>query len=81
MADESKPINAKEIVDNPQIVLGFMSEYVMIKDSSMLSTYKNLIEAINILGEYGWETISMSGDAQNNMFALIRNTNYKRKHS
>lgn len=80
MADETKPITAKEIVEDPQLIMGFMYEYVMIKDTSMLSTYKNMIEAINVLGDFGWETVSMSVDSSNNMFALIRNTNYKRKN-
>lgn len=80
MADETKPITAKEIVKNPNLIMGFMSEYIMIKDTSMMTTYKNMIEAINILGDYGWETVSMSVDSSSNMLALVRNTNYKRKH-
>ncbi len=80
MADESKPVTAKDIVNDPQIIMGFMSEYVMIKDTSMMSSFKNMIEAINIFGELGWETVSMSIDASSTMFALIRNTNYKRKN-
>lgn len=80
MADETKPVTAKDIVNNPQLIMGFMSEYVMIKDTSMLSSFRNMIEAINIFGEFGWETVSMSIDTSNRMFALIRNTNYKRKN-
>lgn len=80
MADETKPVTAKDIVNDPQLIMGFMSEYVMIKDSSMLSSFKNMIEAINIFGEFGWETVSMSIDTSNRMFALIRNTNYNRKN-
>jgi len=80
MADETKPVTAKDIVNDPQLVMGFMSEYIMIKDTSMMSSFKNMIEAINIFGEFGWETVSMSIDSSSTMFALIRNTNYKRKH-
>ena len=40
----------------------------------------NMIEAINIFGDYGWETVSMSVDSSSNMLALVRNTNYKRKN-
>jgi hypothetical protein len=80
MADESKPITAKDIVDDPQIIMGFMSQYVMIRDTSMMSNFKNMIEAINIFGEFGWEAVSMSIDASNTMFTLLRNINYKRKN-
>ena len=80
MADETKPITAKKIVDDPNLIMGLVSEYIMLKDTSMMTTYKNMIEAINILGDYGWETISMSVDSSNNMLALVRNTNYKRKN-
>ncbi|GAB5493904.1 MAG: hypothetical protein Phog2KO_41190 [Phototrophicaceae bacterium] len=80
MADETKPITAKEIVNDPSLIMGFVSEYIMLKDTSMMTTYKNMIEAINIFGDYGWETVSMSVDASNNMLVLVRNTNYKRKH-
>lgn len=80
MTDETKPVTAKDIVNDPQLIMGFMSEYVMIKDKSMLSSFKNMIEAINIFGEFGWETVSTSIDSGNTMFALIRNTNYKHKN-
>lgn len=80
MADETKPITAKEIVEDPNLILGLVSEYIMIKDTSMMTTYKNMIEAINIFGDYGWETVSISVDSNNNMLTLVRNTNYKRKN-
>lgn len=80
MTDESKPITAKGIINDPYQIMGFMNEYVMVKDTSVMSNFKNLIEAINIFGEYGWETVSMTLDSGMTMFALIRNTNYKRKN-
>lgn len=78
--DESKPISAGDIVKEPEMILGFLNQYIFIRDMSPMSNYKNLIEAINILGEYGWESISIAGDAGGYMYALVRNTNYKHKN-
>ncbi|MGJ3237205.1 MAG: hypothetical protein ACFE0Q_00720 [Anaerolineae bacterium] len=80
MLDETKPIAAKEIVDDPDQIHHFIQQYVLLKDTSMLMTFKNLIEAINIMGEYGWESVGLSGDSSGNMYALIRNTHYKHKN-
>jgi hypothetical protein len=80
MTDESKPISASDIVDDPGLITTFVSEYVIIKDTSLMGTYKNLIEAINLFGEYGWETVSMTNDnASGGVMALVRNTRFKRK--
>ena len=79
--DESKPISAGDIVKEPQIILGFLNQYVLVRDMSPLSNYKNLIEAVNILGEYGWESLSIASDATGYMYALVRNTNYKHKNT
>jgi hypothetical protein len=78
--DESKPIGAVEIVKEPQIILGLANQYILVRDMSPLSNYKNLIEAINILGEYGWESLSIAADATGYMYALVRNSNYKHKN-
>ncbi len=81
MADETKPISATDIVTDPAMIRGLLSEYVIIKDMSMMGTYKNLIEAINIFSEYGWETVSMTHDnSSGSLLALVRNTHYKHKH-
>lgn len=78
-ADE-KPISAAEIVKDPDIVFGWMNQYVLLRDTSMTGTYKNLIEAINLIADRGWEALSIGGDYSGNLFALCRNTNYKRKN-
>lgn len=77
---EDKPIRATDIVNDPDIIDELTNQYVLIRDSSIMGSYKNLIAAINILGDYGWETVSLSGDANSNMFALCRNPYYKRKN-
>ena len=81
MPDESKPISATEIVDDPGLISTFLNEYVIIKDTSLMGTYKNLIEAINLFGEFGWEAVSMTNDnATGGVMALMRNTRFKRKN-
>jgi hypothetical protein len=78
--DDSKPINAGDIVKEPQMILGFVNQYILVRDMSPMSNYKNLIEAINILGDYGWESVGLAGDAGGYMYALVRNTHYKLKN-
>lgn len=78
--DEGKPISASELVKEPEMIHGFLQEYIIIRDMSPLSSYKNLIEAINLLGEYGWESLGIATDASGYMYTLVRNKNYKHKH-
>ena len=78
--DDSKPISAGDIVKEPQMILGFLNQYIFIRDMSPMSSYKNLIEAINILGDYGWESLGIATDNSGYMYALVRNTNYKSKN-
>ena len=80
-SDDTKPISAGDIVKEPQIILGFLNQYVLVRDMSPMFNYKNLIEAINILGEYGWESLSIAADNSGYMYALVRNTNYKSKNT
>lgn len=79
MTQEHKPITATDIVNDPEIIYTLNQQYIMLKDGSPLSTYKNMIEAINIFGELGWELISTMVE-NSTMYAVIRNTNYKRKN-
>lgn len=78
--DEAKPINASDIVKDPQIILTFLNQYLLIRDLSPMYNYKNLIEAINILGEYGWESLGLASDTSGYMYTLVRNTHYKQKN-
>lgn len=77
--DESKPIKASDIVREPDIVYNFINYYIMLVDTSITGSYKNLIEAINLLAERGWETVSLSRDSSGNMNALCRREYRKRK--
>lgn len=76
---DERPVSAVDIVRNPDIVAGFINQYILLRDSSVNGTYRNLIEAINLIAERGWETLSIGGDYSGNLFALCGNTHYKRK--
>lgn len=77
---DEKPISASDIVKNPDITYQFTNCYILVKDTSILATYKNLIEAVNILAEHGWETVGIANDGSGNMYAMCRNTHYKFKN-
>lgn len=80
MLDESKVIKANDIVENPDAVYGLMRSHVMITDTSMNATFSNLMDAVNIMYDAGWEMTAMDYDS-GYMFAMMKNTNYKRKNS
>jgi hypothetical protein len=76
---EKTPIDASRILDDPSLLDTADNLYVMIRDMSIRGTYKNLIEAINILAEREWETVSIAAD-NNYMYALCRSPHFKRKN-
>ena len=78
--DDTKPMQAKDIVEDPESVYRFVNHYVLIQDSSMRGTYTNLIEAINLMAERGWEAVSLAGNSSGYMYALCRRTDFKRKN-
>jgi hypothetical protein len=39
-----------------------------------------MVDAINILYEFGWEVVTSTYSANNFMFVVMKNTNYKRKN-
>jgi excinuclease UvrABC ATPase subunit len=80
MLDESKAIKAKEIVDNPDDVFALNRSHIMISDQSVGATFSNMVDAINILYEFGWEVVTSTYSANNFMFVVMKNTNYKRKN-
>jgi hypothetical protein len=77
---DDKPIAATEVVKDPALVYQLGNAYIMLRDTSVMGTYKNMIEAINLLAERGWETVSISLDGAGSMYALCRDTNFKRKN-
>lgn len=78
--DETKPMGATEFVEDPDLVYSLINEYVLIRDMSVRSTYVNLIEAINLFSERGWDTVSLTMDNGGFMYALLRNMAYKHKN-
>jgi len=79
MLDESKAIKAKDITDNPDEVYGLMRSHVLLTDSSMNATFSNLMDAVDILADAGWELVNITYDG-GYMFAMFKNPNYKRKN-
>lgn len=78
--DEKLPISATEYVKDPDMCFAWTNYYILLKDTSAMGTYKNMILAVNLLAERGWEAESISGDASGNLFALVKNTHLKRKN-
>jgi len=76
-ADEC--INAKDLVDDPDRIQSLQVPYLMIRDNSMMGTYKNLMSAVNLLFEYGWDVVSTTRDESGTMFVMLKNSNAKRK--
>ncbi|MCU0511500.1 MAG: hypothetical protein MUE40_02915 [Anaerolineae bacterium] len=75
---EQKAINASDIVENPDLIHSFNSAYILLRDSSMVGTYKNMLGALNILADDGWEAAEMTVDT-GTMYLLCRNPHFKRK--
>lgn len=78
MFDESKAINAKDIVENPDAVAGFARSYVVIRDPLIKGVISTLMIAIDIFTEAGWEVIDMT--YTHSAVVLLKNPNYKRKN-
>jgi hypothetical protein len=72
-------INAKDLLDDPDSMQSFQTPYLMVRDNSMMGTYKNLMTAVNWLFEYGWDVVSISRDDSGTMFVMLKNANAKRK--
>jgi hypothetical protein len=77
--NEDEPINAKDYVTDPDICYTWANHFVVLRDMSITGKFRNLILAINLLAERGWETVSIGGDSNQYMFALVRNSHAKRK--
>ena len=76
---DQSPIEASKILEDPTLLDTAENLYVVLRNSSMLGTFKDLIEAINILAERGWETVSISAESTT-MYALCRSPHFKRKN-
>lgn len=73
MIDPAKPIKASDLLDDLDVLHDMPQNYILLQDTSLGSTFLKLIEAVNAVGEYGWEVVSIShaGDGVT-MFALAR---------
>jgi hypothetical protein len=80
MLDDTKAIAAKDIVNQADTVYALNRAYIIITDTSMTYTFSNMVDALNILYDAGWEVDGMSS-ADYAMQVILRNTNYKRKNS
>lgn len=79
MIDETKAIKAKQIVDEPDSVFAMNRAFIMLMDTSMTMSFNNLMDAINILHDAGWEVESMA-NYSTYMFVLMKNSHYKKKN-
>lgn len=79
MLDETKAVKAKDIVDDPDAVYGLMRSHILVSDTSVNATFSNLMDAVEILYNAGWEVVSTTYDSTY-MFMLMKNSNYKRKN-
>ena len=71
MLDPTKPLKAADIVDNPAALQSISQNYVIIFDPSWGGTFLNMITAINLLDEHGWETKGIA-HSQGVMYALAQ---------
>mgnify|MGYP000350541786 CR=1 FL=1 len=78
MLDETKAIKAKDVVNDPDSVYGLMRPYILLNDVSMTGSYSNMMDAITILADAGWEVVEMS--YYSTMYVMMKNLNYKRKN-
>jgi hypothetical protein len=78
--DESKVIQAKDIVANPDDIRYIVQPCIMISDYSMSMTFNNFIAAVNILVDDGWRLDPAMTNA-GYMMALCYNPRYKKKNS
>ncbi|MEM9954725.1 MAG: hypothetical protein AAF846_24165 [Chloroflexota bacterium] len=79
MLDETKTIKAKDVVNNSDSVYGLMQPYILISDDSITGRFDNLLQALAILKDAGWDALQMSYTGTSIM-VLVENTNYKSKN-
>lgn len=73
-------LEASKIVENPAYLDGTSCLYVLVRDSSMTGTFKNLMDAVNILAERGWEVINLATHNNTTFHVLLRNPYLKQKN-
>jgi hypothetical protein len=79
MLDDSKAINAKDIVKDPEAAYGLHRAILIVTDNSMNSSFSNMVDALNILYDAGWDVVTMTTENYV-MQVILKNTHYKRKN-
>jgi hypothetical protein len=80
MLDVTKAIKAKNIVDNPDDAYALNRSHIILSDQSVGATFSNMVDAINIMYDFGWEVVSSTTNTNSFMFVIMKNDNYKRKN-
>jgi hypothetical protein len=80
MLDDSKAISAKDIVKDPESAYRMNRAIVIVTDSSMTYSFSNMVDALNILYDAGWE-VEATTTENYVMQVILKNTHYKRKNS
>jgi hypothetical protein len=70
--DPKKAIVASKVIKNPDFFLNPLPTYILLINDEGNPGQQNLIEAINLLADMGWEVVSTSMDSMNRMYALMR---------
>ena len=73
-------IEASKIVEDPTRLDRMNAAYVLVRDTSMMGTFKNLMDAINILAERGWEVTNMVNNESGTIYVMMRNSYFKLKN-
>ena len=73
-------IEASKIVEEPSRMDRMDAAYVLLRDTSMMGTYKNLMNAVNMLAERGWQVINMVNNESGTIHVMLHNTYFKQKN-
>jgi hypothetical protein len=73
-------IEASKIVEDPTRLDRMDAAYVLVRDTSMMGTFKNLMDAVNMLAERGWEVINMVNNESGMIHVMMRNPYFKQKN-
>ncbi len=73
-------IEASKIVEDPSRLDRTDYAYVLVRDSSMMGTFKNLMDAVNLLAERGWTVVTMINNESGTMHVMLHNPHFKQKN-
>jgi hypothetical protein len=76
--DETRAIKAADLVADPDQAHFFQQAFILITDTSLNATFTNLVAAINMLAEAGWEIGNLTSDSSV-MYVLCKNPHFKPK--